>query len=160
MQSFDTIDDQGTQYHRPRLFHLDTAPNTADGDYGDWTCIRRLLLPKWSSEPLFPGAVQKADLVARLISSTSPQIGIRCWRRTINFIAWLSRWLENDFLGQFPLHNFALALAEARMIFSLSTIWAITNSIRLELKYNADLLQDRLNLTAGLYYLKEDNILM
>jgi len=151
----DTIDDQGTNI-TGRDVNLDTGANPADGDYGDVDLVSTSLLPNGLGA-VFPGAVSKADYGSQTNSfNVSSNLGIDVGEGTINFIAGY-RDVENDFLVNFPLPQFDAFFGR-----SPDDIFIIDNlgdyeQHSLELKYNADLLQDRLNLTAGLYYLKEDN---
>lgn len=159
--TIDYIDDDGTNI-AGRDVNADTTNPITTGDYGEVDLETTSLLPL-GLDAVFPGAVSKAEYGSetRSLNITS-NLEYDGDFGTVNFIAGY-RDVENDFLVNFPLPQF-----DAFMAFPSPTnpspddIFIIDNlgdyeQHSLELKYNGDLFDDFINLTLGLYYLKEEN---
>lgn len=158
----DYIEDSGTNI-AGRDTNLDTGANPANGNYGKVDLVSTSVLPNGLGA-VFPGAVSKADYGSQTNSfNISSNLGIQTGDTgQINLILGYRK-VENDFLVNFPLPQF-----DAFMTFptpanpSRDDIFIIDNlgdfkQYSAELKYNASLFDDALNLTVGLFYLKEDN---
>lgn len=160
--AIDYIEDSGTNI-AGRDTNLDTGVSPINGNYGEVDLVSTSVLPNGLGA-VFPGAVSKADYGSQTNSfNISSNLGIQTGDTgQINLILGYRK-VENDFLVNFPLPQF-----DAFMTFptpanpSLDDIFIIDNlgdfkQYSAELKYNATLFDDFLNLTVGLFYLKEDN---
>ncbi len=161
----DYIRDSGTNI-TGRDINLDTdaatGPVRTSGNYGDVDLVSTSILPL-GLDAVFPGAVSKADYGSLTKSyNTSSNLTYEMDNGSISLIMGYRK-VENDFLVNFPLPQF-----DAFMQFpspanpALDDIFIIDNigdfkQYSAELKYNGSLFDDFLNLTAGLFYLKEEN---
>ncbi|MEP2987863.1 MAG: TonB-dependent receptor [Parasphingorhabdus sp.] len=162
----DYIDDSGTNI-TGRDTNLDTNAATGiartSGNYGEVDLVTTSLLPLGLGA-VFPGAVSKAQPGSvtqsfNISSNLAVQTGDN---GQINLILGYRK-VENDFLTNFPLPQFdafmtfpSLASPSPDDVFIIDNIGEF-KQYSVELKYNASLFDDFLNVTTGLFYLKEDN---
>jgi len=108
---------------------------------------------------LVPGAVQKADEYGNSAKSFNVTSNLQ-WEfgnGDVDFILGY-RDLAQDFLINFPLPNFtAFRPSTSEDEFVIDNL-GDHEQFSAELKYNTSLVDDRLNLTTGLYYINEDNV--
>ncbi len=145
----DYIDDSGTN-----ITGVDTITgdnNIANGVFGDINLISTSKLVNGLGA-VFPGAVSKAQFGSITRSfNVSSNLGIEVGNGRINLIAGYRK-VDNDFLVNFPLP----AASPSDDVFIIDNIGNFAQH-SVELKYNGDIVEDVVNLTAGVYYLKENN---
>ncbi len=145
----DYIYDSGTNITGPDIITRDN--NIANGVFGDINLRSTSRLPLGLSA-VFPGAVSKAAYGSVTKSfNVSSNLGIEVGNGRVNLIAGYRK-VDNDFLVNFPLP----AASPSDDVFIIDNIGNFAQH-SLELKYNGDIIQDVVNLTAGVYYLKENN---
>ena len=108
---------------------------------------------------LVPGAIQKADSYGndtKALNLTS-NLKFGLGNGDVNFILGY-RDLSQDFLINFPLPNFTVFNPAVEDDEFIIDNLGDHEQFSAELKYNTSLLDDRLNLTTGLYYINEDNV--
>ena len=162
----DYIDDSGTNI-TGRDINLDTNARTGttatSGNYGKVDLVSTSILPNGLGA-VYPGAVSKAAPGSITKSfNVASNLGIQTSDNSqINLILGY-REVKNDFLVNFPLPQFdAFMRFPSAATPSPDDVFIIDNigkfeQYSAELKYNASLFDDFLNLTVGLFYLKEDN---
>jgi iron complex outermembrane recepter protein len=145
----DYIDDSGTNITGVDTITSDNFPLT--GNFGDVNLLSTSKLVNGLSA-VFPGAVSKAKYgsITRSFNIAS-NLGIELGNGKVNLIVGYRK-VDNDFLVNFPLP----AASASDDVFIIDNIGDFKQT-SIELKYNGDIIADVLNLTAGLYYLKEDN---
>ena len=145
----DYIDDSGTN-----ITGVDTITgdnNIANGVFGDINLISTAKLVNGLGA-VFPGAVSKARFGSITRSfNVSSNLGVEVGNGRVNLIAGYRK-IDNDFLVNFPLP----AASPSDDVFIIDNIGNFAQH-SVELKYNGDIIQDVVNLTAGVYYLKENN---
>lgn len=108
---------------------------------------------------LVPGAIGKADAYGNSAKSfnLTSNLQLDTGNGEVNFILGY-RDLAQDFLINFPLPNFTVFRpATSEDEFVIDNL-GDHEQFSAELKYNTSLMDDRLNLTTGLYYINEDNV--
>lgn len=156
----DYIDDSGTNI-AGRDTNLDTNARTGttdtSGNYGEVDLVSTSILANGLGA-VFPGAVSKAQPGSVTKSfNVSSNLSVKTGDTgQINLIMGYRK-VENDFLVNFPLPQFdAFFPSSPDDIFVIDNIGEF-EQYSAELKYNASLFNDFLNLTTGLFYIKEKN---
>jgi iron complex outermembrane recepter protein len=145
----DYIYDSGTNITAPDTIVADNS--IATGNFGQINQISTSRLPLGLSA-VFPGAVSKAQYGSVTKSfNVSSNLKIDVGSGSVSLIAGYRK-VDNDFLVNFPLP----AVNANDDIFIIDNIGDFKQH-SVELKYNGNLFDDAVNLTAGVYYLKEDN---
>jgi iron complex outermembrane recepter protein len=155
----DYIHDEGTNI-AGRDIIADTVP--VNGNYGKVSLVSRSLLPLglgavFPAVGATPAVMSKADYGSVTNSfNVSTNLGIDVGNGRVNLIAGYRK-VENDFLVNFPLPQFdAFFPSSPDDVFIIDNIGDFKQH-SVELKYNGSFFDDALNLTAGVYYLKENN---
>jgi iron complex outermembrane recepter protein len=145
----DYIDDSGTNITGIDTITGDNSITT--GNFGEVRLLSTANLVNGLGA-VYPGAVSKAKYGSVTKSfNVSSNLGFEVGNGKINLITGYRK-VSNDFLVNFPLP----AVTPNQDIFIIDNIGDFKQH-SVELKYNGDLIEDVLNVTAGLYYLKEDN---
>jgi len=158
--AIDYIDDSGTNI-TGRDTNLDTNARTGttatSGNYGKVDLVSTSVLPNGLGA-VYPGAVSKAapGSVTKSFNVAS-NLGVKTGDNgQLNLILGYRK-VSNDFLTNFPLPQFdAFFPSSPDDVFIIDNIGDF-KQYSAELKYNASLFDDVVNLTVGLFYLKEDN---
>ena len=150
----DYINDSGTN-----ITGIDAIADDNDnvtGRYGKVRLETTSVLPGGLGA-VYDGAESKADYGSETISyNVSSNLGYQTSNGAINLILGYRK-VENDFLVNFPLPTVGFFLPS-----SPDDVFIIDNlgdfkQYSAELKYNASLFDDFLNLTTGIFYMKEEN---
>ncbi len=145
----DYIDDSGTNITAADVITGDNSALT--GNYGKVKQVSTSKLPLGLGA-VFPGAVSKADYGSVTKSfNVASNLGINVGNGRINLIAGYRK-VSNDFLVNFPLP----AVNNNDDIFIIDNLGDFKQH-SVELKYNGELFDGLVNLTTGIYYLKENN---
>lgn len=152
----DYIDDDVTNVTGRDVIASDN--NLTTGNFGE-VDLQSISILQNGLDAIYPGVQSKADpgSVTKSLNFSS-NLSYALDNGTISLILGY-RQLENDFLNNFPLPNFDfLAVPGAEDdIFIIDNLGDF-DQFSAELKYNAQLFDDVVNLTAGLFYLREDNV--
>jgi iron complex outermembrane receptor protein len=145
----DYIDDSGTNITGIDTVTADNNINT--GNFGKVRLLSTANLVNGLGA-VFPGAVSKAKFGSITKSfNVSSNLGFEVGNGRLNLIAGYRK-VSNDFLVNFPLP----AVTANQDVFIIDNLGDFKQH-SVELKYDGEIIADVMNLTAGIYYLKEDN---